>query len=305
MKKAEADNSGSAPMECYQLRFGDLALYVPTAEPHTYYGTYLAGEWDCLRIREGDVIMDAGANIGDFTVKAAIKTGPKGLVIAVEPSPLALEYLYRNVELNGLENVIVCNAFIASGMEPRWVRKAGSYLVEGSPEDPLASPIPTTSLSEILDKCAVGHLDVLKMDIEGSESTVFGDAPFLSSVRELAVETHSRSIEASVRRSLASQGFHSKAFNRNDLLRRAAGAILSHPLSLLQAELVTRGYAMRRLTSLAGRNPDVPALLPDSGIRIYYCWRADAPPHVQAGSLSSSNADRIAGGKPISGPPSP
>jgi len=35
----------------------------------------------------GDVLVDAGAYIGDFVVKACSKVGPEGKVIAIEPSP--------------------------------------------------------------------------------------------------------------------------------------------------------------------------------------------------------------------------
>ena len=51
--------------------------------------------------------MDAGANIGAFTLLAAARVGSRGLVVAVEPEPGNFEALRRNVEANGLRNVVL------------------------------------------------------------------------------------------------------------------------------------------------------------------------------------------------------
>ena len=52
------------------------------------YGEYCEGEVELFRqvIREGDVVFDAGANIGAHTVFFARATGPRGIVFAFEPS---------------------------------------------------------------------------------------------------------------------------------------------------------------------------------------------------------------------------
>jgi FkbM family methyltransferase len=58
-------------------------------------------------IKEGDIIIDAGADIGLFSVLAAFKVKEKNRVIAVEPEPNNLKILRENVELNYLKNVII------------------------------------------------------------------------------------------------------------------------------------------------------------------------------------------------------
>ena len=42
-------------------------------------------------IKEGDVVVDAGANIGLFSILASFKVKDKGKVIAIEPEPKNLE----------------------------------------------------------------------------------------------------------------------------------------------------------------------------------------------------------------------
>ena len=56
-------------------------------------------------IKQGDVIIDIGANIGLFTLIAADKTGSQGKVISFEPSPQTFMWLKENISANNLENV--------------------------------------------------------------------------------------------------------------------------------------------------------------------------------------------------------
>src|SRR5690349_4571051 len=49
-------------------------------------------------LKEGDVFIDVGANIGWYTVHAGRIVGPTGKVYAFEPEPTALSYLRKNVE---------------------------------------------------------------------------------------------------------------------------------------------------------------------------------------------------------------
>jgi FkbM family methyltransferase len=52
-------------------------------------------------LRPGMTVIDVGANVGQMTLEMAALVGPKGRVIAVEPSPGNLEYLHQHVEGNG------------------------------------------------------------------------------------------------------------------------------------------------------------------------------------------------------------
>ncbi len=56
---------------------------------------------------EGDIFLDIGANIGQFTVPMARQVGGSGVVIAVEPEVKARGNLEANLKLNGLSNVHV------------------------------------------------------------------------------------------------------------------------------------------------------------------------------------------------------
>lgn len=64
-------------------------------------------------VKEGDVVIDLGANIGYFTLLAAKLVGKKGKVYAFEPEPRNYQYLIRNIQLNGYENVIAVQKAVA------------------------------------------------------------------------------------------------------------------------------------------------------------------------------------------------
>lgn len=53
----------------------------------------------------GEVFVDCGANVGLWTIAAAMEVGPTGSVYSFEPNPTVFNKLVRNAELSGLENV--------------------------------------------------------------------------------------------------------------------------------------------------------------------------------------------------------
>ena len=57
-------------------------------------------------VKEGDVVVDLGANLGYFTLLAAKLVGRRGKVYAFEPEPTNYNYLLKNIELNGYDNVL-------------------------------------------------------------------------------------------------------------------------------------------------------------------------------------------------------
>ena len=58
------------------------------------------------QVPPGGSFVDVGANIGYYTVLAAIVAGPGGRVYGFEPEPVNFRTLKKNIELNGLKNVV-------------------------------------------------------------------------------------------------------------------------------------------------------------------------------------------------------
>ncbi|MEM3191504.1 MAG: hypothetical protein QW292_05305 [Candidatus Parvarchaeota archaeon] len=59
--------------EIIELKCGSLRIIVKRAEAFVYYSTFVVGEYNKLQLRNDDLVIDAGASIGDFTIKAAKK----------------------------------------------------------------------------------------------------------------------------------------------------------------------------------------------------------------------------------------
>ena len=55
-----------------------------------------------------------GARIGTFAINAARSIGNNGKVIAIEPEPVNFSYLLKNIETNGLQNIIAVRKMLWS-----------------------------------------------------------------------------------------------------------------------------------------------------------------------------------------------
>jgi len=58
-------------------------------------------------LKNGDIVLDLGANIGFFTCLYADIVGEEGHVFAFEPEPHNFSLLKKNIEINGYRNVTV------------------------------------------------------------------------------------------------------------------------------------------------------------------------------------------------------
>jgi len=134
----------------------------------------LVSDWSPLKgyeklrpLRVGDIVVDAGAYPGDYTLFASRRVGPTGRVIAFEPDARNRAILERNVRLDGRSNVTI----IPKGL---WDRDDVLHL----DQDGLASTvvshaadstIEVTTLDAVVAALGLPRVDVLKMDIEGAE----------------------------------------------------------------------------------------------------------------------------------------
>jgi ubiquinone/menaquinone biosynthesis C-methylase UbiE len=68
---------------------------------------------DEVAIRPGDTVLDFGCGPGSFSIAAAHRTGPSGLVYACDIQPLAADYIQRKAAAAGAANV----KFLCAGRE--------------------------------------------------------------------------------------------------------------------------------------------------------------------------------------------
>lgn len=84
---------------------------------HIWNGTFVTGEAEFNRlqdwVKEGDWVVDVGANVGHYTLRLANIVGNEGRVLAFEPIPWTFELLACNVAALGLNCVTLINAALS------------------------------------------------------------------------------------------------------------------------------------------------------------------------------------------------
>ena len=123
------------------------------------------------KLDSGDVVIDAGAFIGQYTVWAAKKVGKAGKVISIEPDKMNLQQLSANLSLNNLSNVILLDTLLWNSKSIVPFSELGTV---GSsafwrPESALFVDKCTITLDELVKNLNLNRLDFIKMDIEGAE----------------------------------------------------------------------------------------------------------------------------------------
>lgn len=203
--------SGEAKMEPVPGIPADALLTMPCKhgtytllKQDSFIGWSLAeyGEWTEFEVDlmsklplEGKTVLDVGANIGTHTLPLSKLVGPKGSVIALEPQPVFMALLERNIQQNGRGNVVVGN--LAAGNRNGEVEIAGlpklganepAFNMGGVPlsdGDKWGQPTHGEMIkidSMALESCALIKIDAEGMEIDilrGAKETIERCEPFL------------------------------------------------------------------------------------------------------------------------------
>jgi FkbM family methyltransferase len=155
-------------------------------------------------------IVDVGAHIGIASILFA-RRYPLSRIIAVEPEPSNFALLLKNIA--PYKNIQpICAAL--------W-KEAGEVSLGSSTVHPKGAfqitkngrtRVRAVSIDALMREADIQSIDLLKIDIEGSEKEVFDSCNWISRVRIIAIELHDR-IEPGCRHTVeaATRDFHSKA----------------------------------------------------------------------------------------------
>jgi len=145
-------------------------------------------------IKDGDVIVDIGANIGYYALQEARLVGDNGKVYAIEPVPENVELLKKNIELNNYSNIEVFQLAVGAVNKTDYVyvsdcRNTASMIKTQASIDKV--PVQVTTLDKFLENKPLPNL--IRMDVEGYEvEIVKGITKLLESNKplKLIVELH-------------------------------------------------------------------------------------------------------------------
>lgn len=135
-------------------------------------GGFEPDETDLVRqtLKTTDVFINIGANIGYYcciALHAGVRT------IAIEPVRSNLRFLYRNIAVNGWQNVEVFPVALSnrSGLIPMYGGGTGASTIEGWAGNPLHTRrwVPSMRLDDLFQDRFAGKRCFYLVDIEGAE----------------------------------------------------------------------------------------------------------------------------------------
>jgi FkbM family methyltransferase len=128
-------------------------------------------------ISEGDTVYDIGANTGLYTLFAA-KSCPSAEVIAFEPYPPNLKILKQDVARNQLQNVEIVDVALSDSVGNIEFKQPkeddigyGSSAIETNKSE-VTTEVPTTTGDRLIADDKLPEANIIKIDVEGSESLV-------------------------------------------------------------------------------------------------------------------------------------
>jgi FkbM family methyltransferase len=130
----------------------------------------------------GGTFVDAGANIGWFSMLGASLVGPSGRVIAVEPNPTNVGLLRDSAKENGFDNIDVLTVALAARPGSVALETDGSNgrvtPIDGPPVEPIMASfvVAARPLDDVLSDAGVTRVDAIKIDVEGAEPLVLKGA---------------------------------------------------------------------------------------------------------------------------------
>lgn len=173
-------------------------------------------------LKIGDIFVDAGANIGIYTVLAGQLVGAAGRVIAVEMMPDTARILREHISKNHLSNVSVIDQALSNVAGQVVVaRVPGGQHGQASIANGVAVggtevQVFTTTLSDILEN--VERVALMKMDLEGAEQLALeGAGDVLNRVQIVIFEDWG---DASLSELFLSKGFAVARLDGNNCIAR-------------------------------------------------------------------------------------
>ena len=184
----------------YALRFNNkkrtIFLRTYAGDLDIFYEIFYKKAYAFSFSKNAEMIMDAGANIGLATIYF-LNQFPDCKVISVEPDPTNVEVFKKNlaVEIKKQKIFLVEGAigltdgfaFMSSA-----VLKYNSKILEDQKSFVEKIDVKVISMNNFFKQYSIDKIDILKIDIEGSEIQLFtDDVKWLERVKEIVMEVHS------------------------------------------------------------------------------------------------------------------
>jgi FkbM family methyltransferase len=169
-----------------------------------FHQIFICQEYSCLReLKEPSLVLDLGANVG-FSAAYFLSAFPTTRVVVVEPDERNLEMCKVNLAPYG-DRVMFLHGAVWS--RPTILRLSkgtfgdglewATQVTESIEEDGTSAGVQAWDVGSLIEISGGATVDLLKVDIEGAELTVFGASvgSWLHKVRNICIELHGKDCE--------------------------------------------------------------------------------------------------------------
>jgi FkbM family methyltransferase len=180
----------------FKFKFKRLVIRKNTSDHHVFRDIFLFNEFKLPIDADPKLIIDAGAYIGLSSLYYSFQF-PDAQIIAVEPESSNFDILTKNTELHSKIKRINSGIWyknarlkIVDSQSEKW-----AFTVQEVDESDLDG-IKAITIDEILEDSGYSEIDILKIDIEGSEKEIFSrnSENWLKKVKIIVLELHDRLI---------------------------------------------------------------------------------------------------------------
>jgi FkbM family methyltransferase len=169
-------------------------------------------------LESGDVVIDAGANKGDFSLWASRLVGPSGKVFSYEPEPENCKWIRKSISVNDYMNIKLRQVALSDengkvdlflGAKSGWhsiIDKDGRPYMTGE-----KIQVPSVTLDSEMNGQGINKIKLVKMDVQGAEIKILRGAKEILSKSDdvvLLIDLHPKEIDVlEVGEILESYGF--------------------------------------------------------------------------------------------------
>jgi FkbM family methyltransferase len=198
---ADDERIRSAATAYGRLDYPKAAIHLRLTSPEEFYRLKSCSKepwtvrWIEQYLKPDEVLYDVGANVGAYTLVAAVAV-PGARVVAFEPGAANFAALCANLELNEVgERVIPVPLALGDHPRPAPLEGAGvpgaSPSLNGATEGERGMTVLVDRLDDVVDRFGFPPPDHLKLDVDGGELEVLAGAERLlggGGVRSAMVE---------------------------------------------------------------------------------------------------------------------
>lgn len=184
-----------------RIKVCNIEMYVRTNSPDVKVTkrTLFDSEFSDIKCNDPNVIIDVGAYIGTSSIYFA-KKYPNAIIYAIEPEKNNYELLLKNIK--GFGKIIpIKSAIWGSNQEReifnRFTGHWGYTISETSNKNESTKQfVKCLTISDIIGKYEINTIDILKLDVEGSEKSILDNSEkWIDRVNIISAELHDSIIQ--------------------------------------------------------------------------------------------------------------